>query len=75
MKRLTAILGEHQDAAQAADRATKLAADPMVRADSDAVFGLGVVVGLERARVLVQRNKFQSAWRKTGDAGKLLRGT
>jgi hypothetical protein len=75
IKRLTTILGEHQDAAQAADRVTELAAAPEVRDDPDVVSGLGVVAAWERDRVLQQREHFRSAWRETGDAGRLLRVT
>jgi len=58
MSDVTDVLGEHQDAAQAAELAANLAEQ---RTD-DAVFSLGVVNGIERNRVSMARHEFARLW-------------
>ncbi|TDE01461.1 CYTH and CHAD domain-containing protein [Jiangella asiatica] len=60
LKKVTDILGEHQDAAQAAATARELANSD--QASSDAAFALGVLASLERAHVHAARARFAQVW-------------
>jgi TPR repeat protein len=52
------VLGDHQDAAQAADLARELAAD----AEPTAAFALGVLYSTERGLVETSRREFAALW-------------
>jgi CHAD domain-containing protein len=58
LSRVTDVLGEHQDAAQAADLARELAAD----AEPTAAFALGVLYSTERGLVDTSRREFAALW-------------
>lgn len=60
MSKVTDVLGEHQDASQAAAVATQSAAG----ADPPLAFALGVLCGSERANVAAARTKFGKLWPK-----------
>ncbi|WP_051425652.1 CYTH and CHAD domain-containing protein [Jiangella gansuensis] len=60
VEKLTDILGEHQDAAQAAAAARELANSD--QASSDAAFALGVLASLERSHVHAARERFAEVW-------------
>jgi len=59
MSELTDTLGEHQDAAQAAELTARLATEP---AGDEAIIALGVVHGIERDRVSMARRDFAGLW-------------
>jgi inorganic triphosphatase YgiF len=60
MERVTEILGEHQDAADAGAAIQAMAA----RADAPASFTLGVLFAVERERVRTTRSEFAKLWPK-----------
>jgi CHAD domain-containing protein len=60
MERVTEVLGEHQDAADAGAAIQELAAN----ADPPASFTLGALYGAERHRVAATRRRFAKLWPK-----------
>jgi hypothetical protein len=60
MERVTEILGEHQDAADAGAAVQAMAAN----ADAPASFTLGVLYAAERERVTATRREFARLWPK-----------
>jgi hypothetical protein len=60
MAKVTEVLGDHQDAAQAAAIAQEYAAT----ADAELAFALGVLCGAERAHVGSARARFAMLWPK-----------
>jgi CHAD domain-containing protein len=60
IERLTDILGEHQDAVQAADAVRSLAVE--LSTDPAVAFGLGTLAAAERRRVDDARARFVEAW-------------
>jgi CHAD domain-containing protein len=60
MEKVTEILGEHQDAADAGAAIRELATS----ADARASFTLGVLCAAERERVTVTRRRFATLWPK-----------
>jgi hypothetical protein len=60
MERITEVLGEHQNAADAGAAIRELAAT----ADARASFILGVLFAAERERIKTTRRGFAKLWRK-----------
>jgi len=60
LSRVTEILGEHQDAAIAADRIVELAHTKRVAAA--AAFGLGALLGVEQESARATREEFAGVW-------------
>jgi inorganic triphosphatase YgiF len=65
LERVTELLGEHQDAAVAADTVRSLAAQRQL--DGTAGFVLGLVHGRERAAVESVRREFLDVWPRVSD--------
>jgi CHAD domain-containing protein len=68
---VTDILGEHQDAAIAAELAAELAGGMAQPDDAETIFALGVVHDVERDQVTRARREFADRWPQVADADPL----